>query len=114
MATHPTETVYVGDDWAFPLTIAPFSVTAMLEWVLSTRGALAQAIAPDEAMVDIVDAAAGEVLVRVPRTITETIYAGRYHDALRITDANVMATVVTGEIHVLDAGFTIPPGDSPS
>src|SRR3954452_3680270 len=96
MATHPPETVYVGDDWVLPRVLPSGSAApgSMLEWVLATRGALAQVIAPDAAVVD--DDAAGNVTVRVPRVITLEVAPGRYLDALRETlaDGSVLTQIV--------------------
>lgn len=115
MATHPPETVYVGDDWVLPRVLPSGSAApgSTLEWVLATRGALAQAIAPDDAVVD--DDGGGNVTVRVPRTITTGVAPGRYFDALRETlDDGSVLTQIVGQIEVINPGFEIPlAGDSP-
>jgi len=113
MATHPPETAYIGDDWVLQRdlpsgTAAPGS---SMEWVLATRGALAQTIAPDVATVD--DEGDGKVTVRVPRDITATVPPGRYFDSLRVTLDDVVTTQVVGQIEVVNPGFEIQSGDSP-
>jgi hypothetical protein len=117
MATHPPETAYVGDDWVLQRKLPePAASGSTLEWVLATRGALAQAIAPDLAIVS--DDGDGNVTVRVPRSITLDITPGRYFDSLRVTLDDV-TTQVVGQIEVINPGFEIqlasdsPSGDSP-
>jgi hypothetical protein len=110
MATHPPEIVYVDDDWALPRILPPGSAAPgnTLEWVLATRGALAQVIAPEAATIETIDEASGSVLVKVPRTITATLSPGRYFDALRVLlDGNGVVTQVVGSIHVVNPGFVI-------
>lgn len=112
MATHPPETAYVGDDWVLQRKLlGPAAPGSVLQWVLATRGALAQAIAPDIAVVD--DDGDGNVTVRVPRSITADITPGRYFDSLRVTLDDV-TTQVVGQIEVINPGFEIQvSGDSP-
>jgi hypothetical protein len=115
MATHPPETVYVGDDWVLLRALGSAAPGIALEWVLATRGALAQVIAPGAAVVEVIDEAAGSVSVRVPRDLSATITPGRYIDGLRVVAVDgTITTEVVGQLEVVNPGFIIQPGDSPS
>jgi hypothetical protein len=118
--THPADTCYVGDDWILTRTLDPASLASspidvILSWALATRGGLNQIVGPSAVDVEVVDAATGVIAIHVSRTVTQEIAPGRYYDAVRMFDPVAgLDTVMVGDVHVLQTGFTaepLPPPD---
>lgn len=109
---HPLIEFVAGDDWEIVATLLdengnPYDLTQSptIEWCLLDEKQ--RRVIDDEAIITITDAENGKCSVLIPHSVTTTIGGGLYTDALRLTIAGSVGTLLVGMVNVIGDPWAI-------
>ena len=122
MATtlHDDLELFAGDDWSIVgvlLDVNGYALDltgATLEWTLIDPTGAQVAGVQGSVSIAVAAPPSGKVTISIPKSSTEPLYAGRYHDALRVTLGGKASLYWIGAILVSSDPFTFIPPFAPS
>lgn len=111
---HDDINLVAGDDWVIPGTLLDANgnaldlTSASFNWVLvDPNGEVVNTLVSASTLTPQQPLTAGQIQISVPRANTEALLAGRYHDSLRVIDANQVSSYWVGTILVDGDPFSL-------